>query len=237
MFNVENSFQTRQKYKGERDLYIKGFLYSFSIVLFVEGLRQQVPEVNILQLIPGFYLLLLFLGFLFFMFVSTIFYEAVIKQDTKKLTGIKVKLKPVGSVLNKLSFFLFTGELNLILQTVVPLSLECFNSYGDETLENTWSFNEVIGLEILIMTILLVISQFPFIILQFLTTQQPIKLLPLYWKPVFFFIVLSSGFLTPTIDGYTQISFAFSTLSLYLLLINFSQKRLILKDPTFDLMH
>jgi dihydrofolate reductase len=44
-----------------------------------------------------------------------------------------------------LSFFTFA----LSVITIVPISLDSFNSYGEKTLENIWSFDEVIGLETL----------------------------------------------------------------------------------------
>lgn len=237
MFNVEETFDLNPKYFVERDLYLKGFGYSFGVIIFIESIRRQVAEVNILQLIPGFYLLLLFISFLFLLYFSTLFYELVLERDKKKFAGIKILMKMTNGVLMKLSFLLFVTEILLVLQTVIPISLECFNSYGEQTLDNTWSLDEVIGLEIILLGILLLLSQFPLVILKQLMTQISIQSLPRYWKPISFGIIVSSGFLTPTIDGYTQLSFASSTLSLYLLLLNFSQKRLAGKNYAISLIN
>lgn len=237
MFNVDGTFRLNKIYFLEQDFYLQALTYACSVICFIEAIRRQVAEVDILQLIPGFYLLLLFIALLFIISFSTLFYGRVLKRDRKKLTGIKILMKMTVNVLMKLSFFLFVSEIVLVLQTVIPISLECFNSYGEQTLENTWSLDEVIGLEIVLLSILLVLSQFPLFFLKGLMTRESIQSLPRYWKKVSFGSILSSGFLTPTIDGYTQLSFATSTLSLYLLILNFSQKRLLGKEYAIGLTH
>ena len=166
------------------------------------------------------------------MYFSYIFVRFPFLTDIKKSSGTKTLTKAEFKLSMKLSLFLFLTELALILNTVIPLSLECFNSYGEKTLENTWSLDEVISLEIILLIILLILSQVPLTFLLQLNTESAIFMLPKYWRTVSFLIVLISGFLTPTIDGYTQISFAASTLSLYLLLINFSEKRILIKSTS-----
>jgi Sec-independent protein secretion pathway component TatC len=53
--------------------------------------------------------------------------------------------------------------------------------------------------------------------------------LPQFWKILSFSIFLIAGFLTPTIDGYTQLSFSCSAIFLYLLIINIIQKKTNIK--------
>lgn len=232
MFNIDETTELKVYYLLQKDLYMRGFIYSVGVFLFIDLVRSQISEVNLLQLIPGFYLLLLFISFLFLMYFSYLFIRIPFQVDNQKSSGTKTLTKVELKVSLKLSLLLFLTELVLILNTVIPLSLECFNSYGEKTLENTWSLDEVISLEIILLVILLILSQVPLTFLGQLNTESAILMLPKYWRTVSFLIVLISGFLTPTIDGYTQISFAVSTLSLYLLLINFSEKRILIKPIT-----
>ena len=109
------------------------------------------------------------------------------------------------------------------------MSLDSFNSYGEKTLENVWSFGEVIYLEIIILIILLILSQFPLGITSSFGDEKITLYIPEYSKYISFLILIFSGFITPTVDGYTQLSFAASTFSLYLITLNSIQKRLVTK--------
>ena len=61
------------------------------------------------------------------------------------------------------------------------------------------------------------------------TNEKEINFFPKFWKSLSLIIFLAAGFLTPTIDGYTQLSFAASAVSLYLLIINVIEKRVTIK--------
>ena len=50
------------------------------------------------------------------------------------------------------------------------------------------------------------------------------------------FIFLAAGFITPTIDGYTQLSFAISSVSLYIIIINLLEKRVNVKFNTTSIL-
>jgi Sec-independent protein secretion pathway component TatC len=65
----------------------------------------------------------------------------------------------------------------------------------------------------------------PIIIKSSLISEKQIKQFPQYWRLVTLGIVIISGFLTPTIDGYTQISFSLSASFIYYFLIIFLKKR------------
>jgi Sec-independent protein secretion pathway component TatC len=149
--------------------------------------------------------------------------------DNKKSVGTKTIFR-LNSINNsKLSFFLFSMSCLVTLSTTIPLSLDSFNSYGEKTLENLWSIDEVLNLETILLTTVLSISQFPIILLSGLTSEIVINSLPEYWKIISFVIFAISGLLTPTIDGYTQLSFAFSSFALFFLVISILEKRLNLK--------
>jgi Sec-independent protein secretion pathway component TatC len=225
MLNLDETLYLTDSYTKQKDFYLKSFLYSFGVLIFVDILRNQVSEVNLLQLIPGFYLILLFFSFLFLV-INSDFISGFSKDlDNKKEFGTKTLNKIDLFVLNRFSFFFLSIILLFVLNSVIPLSLDSFNSYGEKTLENIWSFDEVLSLEIILLIILITLSQVPILIVTYVSTEKDSQILPEYWKSLSLVIFLVSGFLTPTIDGYTQLSFSFSAISLYFILINLIQKR------------
>jgi hypothetical protein len=195
----------------------------------MELLRAQVAEIDLLQLVPGFYLVLLFISLIVLTFFSTFFLKIPLDIDNKKAGGTKTTFR-INSINNsKIFFFIFSMSILVSLTTTIPLSLDSFNSYGEKTLENLWSIDEVLNLETILFTTLLSISQFPVVLLAGLTSEIVINSLPEYWKIISFIIFAVSGLLTPTIDGYTQLSFAFSAFALFFLIISILEKRLNLK--------
>lgn len=232
MLNLDETVDINNSYVVQRDLYLRGFLYSFGVVVFIDLVRGQISEVNLLQLIPGFYLILLFISFIFLIYFSDLVTRIPNELDNNRSLGTKTLEKLDGTILINFSFFLFYFCLLIVLNSVIPLSLDSFNTYGEKTLENIWSFDEVITLEIILLTILLILFQLPLLILFGLSNEKEKNILPEFWKPLSFIIFIVSGLLTPTIDGYTQVSFAFSALSLYLMIILILSKRIDLKFNT-----
>lgn len=232
MLNLDETVEISTSYISQRDLYLRSLLYSSGVVSFIDITRGQISEVNLLQLIPGFYLILLFISFIFLVYFSDLLIRIPIESDNNKSLGTKTIEKVENGILTKFSFFLFYVCLFTILNSVIPLSLDSFNTYGEKTLENIWSFDEVISLEIILLSILLTLSQAPLILLIGLSNEKQKNILPEFWKPLSFLIFIASGLLTPTIDGYTQLSFAFSSLSLYLIIIMILSKRIDIKFNT-----
>ena len=232
MLNLDETVENNNSYLIQRDLYLRGISYSLGVISLINIVRGQVAEVDLLQLIPGFYLILLFIAFLFLVSFSDFFNRVPFESDTNKSAGTKTIEKLENGILTKFGFFLFYFCLGTILNSVIPLSLDSFNNYGEKTLENIWSFDEVITLELILLIILLSLSQIPLIVLLSLSNEKEKNILPEYWKPLSFIVFIASGILTPTIDGYTQLSFAFSSLSLYLIIINILIKRIDIKFST-----
>jgi len=77
MFNLEENLIFTLLYNNQIDLVLQIFLYSTSVVIVVDFLREQVPEINLLQLIPGFYIFLLFFSYLFLLFFSQFFFKTI----------------------------------------------------------------------------------------------------------------------------------------------------------------
>ena len=229
MLNLDETISINYYYLIQRDFYLKGIFYSLGVIIFINIIRSQISEINLLQLIPGFYLILLFVSFLLLVFASDFIFRLPIELDNKKEFGTKTNTKMELFILTRFSFFFLISILLIVLNSIIPLSLDSFNSYGEKTLENIWSFDEVISLEVILLILLIFLSQIPIVLISYFTTERESQILPEFWKSLSFLIFLISGFLTPTIDGYTQLSFSFSGISLYLILINFLQKRITIR--------
>jgi hypothetical protein len=236
MLNLDETLVTLSNYNSQKDIILRGIGYCVGASIFLETVRSQIPETNILQLVPGFYLFLLLLSFLFLVYFSDLFTYLSLKGESKRESGTKTVNKMKFHLLMKTKFFLFSIIVLTLLQTVIPLSLDSFTSYSDITIENIWSFNEVINLEIILLSILTILSQLPIIAISNFTTEKDTIYFPEIWKVGSFFIFVASGVLTPTIDGYTQISFAFSAIFLYLFVLTIIQKRITVKNSFFSVI-
>lgn len=233
MLNLEENFFLTRAYVLRDDAISKILSYSTIVIIFLQTLRSQLPEIDLLQLIPGFYLIFLLTSFILLVFFSVIFLQIPNLIETKKGFGIKTLGRMKLSNFFRIFFIFFFSLLSISLNTIIPTSLESFNSYGEKTLENFWSFNEVINIEILLLFSLVFISQFPIISSIYLKGEKNLKKLPKLWRFISFLSAIFAGFATPTIDGYTQISFSIAIIFMYFLLIVILEKRIILKFKGF----
>lgn len=226
MLNLTESLEKAFYYNNQRDFYLKCFLYSFAVIIFIEIIRNQVSEISLLQLIPGFYLVLLFLSLILLVISSDFNFRFPTEIDNKKEYGTKMLTKKAFFLILNLSFFFLFVGFFIIGNIIIPLSLDSFNLYGEKTLENIWSLEDILSIEVTLIILLLLLSQFPLIILSYLTTEKDIKFLPSFWKILSLIVFLIAGFATPTIDGYTQLSFSFLTFFLYLIIVSLLEKRI-----------
>ena len=229
MLNLDVPSLLNISYFRQRDLFFKSFLYSVGVFTLINLLRAQISEINLLQLVPGFYLVLLFICFFFLILTSDFLCRFSLELDHNKSMGTKTLTKLDLGILIRLGLFLLVSSCLVTINNVIPVSLDSFDFYGEETLENLWSFDEVISLEINLLIIIIIISQLPIFTLGVFGTEKIVNLLPEFWKIVSFIIFLAAGFLTPTIDGYTQLSFSGSAIFLYLIVISLIQKRINIK--------
>ena len=232
MLNLDETLLINNSYVVQRDLYLRAIAYACGIVIFVDIVRGQISEVNLLQLIPGLYLVLLFISFLFLVYFSDLWLLIPFKLDNDKSLGTKTINRSSRYIVAKSSLSLFLGGLIIILNSVIPLSLDSFNSYGERSLENIWSFEDVIGLEITLLIILILLCQIPIISGSVYTTEKDANSFPEFWRVLSLGIFILSGILTPTIDGYTQLAFSASAVSLYLIIISLLEKRVSIKYNT-----
>ena len=229
MLNLDDTLKSSLFYTIQRDFYLKAFLYSIGVIIFIEIARNQVSEINLLQLIPGFYLILLFIFLIILTLVSDVFTRFALELDNRKEIGTKTINRLQLPILLKLSFCFGIIAIYLALNNIAPLSLDSFNSYGEKTLENIWSFDELLNLEIALLVLLIILLQFPLLGLFSFSTEIDVSSLPQFWKITSFGAFLISGLITPTIDGYTQISFALLSISIFVTIIALIEKRLTAK--------
>jgi hypothetical protein len=151
MYSLDTTFISQQYYHIQKDLYAKGLGYALGVFAFLELLRSQVCEMNVLQLVPGFYVILLFAAFVILVNLSNLLLSISYQLDIRKAGGAKTLNRMEVLALAKLGFVIaFTGML-IAFNTLIPLGFDSFDSYGEATLENVWSFAEIIGVETIII--------------------------------------------------------------------------------------
>lgn len=229
MFSLDEAFLGTSKYLEQIDLPWKAISLALGVFTVVEFVRSQVPEIEVLQLVPGLYLLLLFFAWIFLVFFSNIFQQIPFEVDNRKLCGTKTLDKIELGTISKGSSLVALIQILINLNSVIPIGLDSFNSYGERTLENIWSLDDVISLESYFLVIIAILSQIPILFLLSPSSEKYALKLPGVWRAIGTICFIIGGIVTPTIDIVTQISFASSTFCLYVLLISIVAKRLNLK--------
>lgn len=229
MFSLDEAFLGTSIYLEQIDISWKALNLALGVFTVVEFVRSQVPEIEVLQLIPGLYLLLLFFAWIVLVFFANIFQQIPFEVDNRKLCGTKTLDKIELGTISKASLFIAFIQILINLNTVIPIGLDSFNSYGERTLENIWSLDDVIALESYFLVIIAILSQTPVLILLNPSSEKYAIKLPGVWRAIGTICFIIGGIVTPTIDVVTQISFASSTFCLYVLLISIVAKRLNLK--------
>lgn len=225
MLNLKESLAVMPSYAVQRDIGIRFISYSLGVILFVEFLRAQTPEIDVLQLVPGYYLILIFVSSILLVTISNYVFNFPREVELKKDIGTKTSTKMELMLIVKFGYLLVSSLIITMLVIILPISLDSFENSGDHNLESLWAFQEILGLEVVLASIVLSFSQLPNLTIFSLTSEKDIKFLPQFWQDFSFLSFVVSGVVTPTIDGYTQLSFAFSALSLYLTILTMGTKR------------
>ena len=229
MFSLEDAFLANSRYLIQKDFFSQAFGYALGITIWVEVFRSQVAEINVLQLVPGLYLFLLFFAFIFMVGLSYSLLQLLFELDNRKSSGTKTINRLEVISLSKFTVSVVVTQILGSLNSIIPVALDSFNTYGERTLENLWSLDEVLGLELFLLFVIVVLSQFPVVALLNLSNELNTLSLPSYWKPLGLLTFTAAGIITPTIDGFTQLSFSFLAFSLYILVIIVMTKRMNVK--------
>lgn len=230
MLNIEEAVEAYESYLKQKNYILRCIFYSIIVFVFIDIIRQQVSEINLLQLIPGLYLILLFTAFIVLIISSNFLVKIPYNVDSKNMSGTKTFGRFRFPIIVKTRIILLMGFALLTLCSVLPLSLDAFNSYVEGELENLWSFDEVLNLEILLLLFLIFLSQIPIYGFSSFNTEKILDILPQFWKNLSLIVFLAAAFITPTVDGYTQFIFASSAISLYFFIIIATKQR-SLSDP------
>lgn len=230
MLNLKESILDFPSYLKQRDLPIKGVVYIAGALVFIASLRGQISEVKLLQLVPSFYFLLLLLAFLFLVSISTLLLRVIFQIDRNKKWGTKTETKIDLLIIAKFLFFIYSAGMFIILNTLIPISLDFFNATGQKTLEDTWALGEVLGLEIFLLFVVILLFLIPVLVIFGLYCEQKVKSVPQDFRIIIFAVLIFSGVITPTVDGYTQVTLALATLVLYIITLTVFLKRLIMKS-------
>lgn len=215
---------------------VKILFYLFGVFTFVAILREQVPEIRVLQLVPGLYLLYLFCAFAFLLSCSNWMYRYFLYSDVPSYqNGIQSKLKWERKITIKLNFFFFLLILGFGLTLVVPISLESFRTSEKQTIDGSWSYGQVLWLENFLTFVLSVLSQLPIFFLSNFFNEEEIETIPKLWRKISFLVLVGAGFLTPTVDIASQLSFAISIMCLYFLVLELNMKRPLIKGNVFSI--
>lgn len=191
----------------------------------LELLRSQTCEIDLIQIVPGYFLFLLFICCLLVGFSSLIQCTIPFKLDKKDLIGSKTSFRANSELYFSFSSVLFFIFILLAINSLLPIGLDSFEEYGESTLDALWSFDEILAIETVLITALLSLSQSPLTVLPVLIEEEDFSEFFFFWKQIIFFIVIVAGLLTPTVDAYTQSTLASYGIGLYLGIFTFVQKR------------
>ncbi len=229
MFNLLQSIKISDFYISFFPFFFQFFCQSFNVFFCLNIIRKQVPEIKLLQLIPGYYFILLFLFIISLFIFSSLFIFYPSFLDKQKFLGSKTINKNIYFLTNKFFYFFAFFSFFVAVNYISPSNLDAFYIYSEKTLENFWSFDDLIKLESVLIGTLLIISQLPLLSFYALTNEVQIFGLPKYFKLLLFLILLLSGFLTPTVDISSQLIFSLFTIFLYIISLHFLIKRTSIK--------
>lgn len=224
MLNLIETLENYKLYLIQRDLYVKIFLFTVGVFSVIDELRAQVAEVSLLQLMPGLYVGVIFSSYLFLLFGSYFLSRFFSNNDSDKIRGTKSTFRFEAKIEFKSIFTLFSIGIYCMFQTILPVSLDSFDSYGEKNIESIWSYDEFIAIETSLLSLLAMILQIPLILTFPGYSEKDIKLFPFYLKNYIFAVCVLAGVLTPTVDALTQTGFIFVGISLYVLMNSIIKK-------------
>lgn len=225
MLNLEETTFILPTYDSQESFLLRLIQFSAPLLFFTEFLCSFIPETRLFQLDPGVYIFYLFLSLVYFIFTNFFFFSFPKKIEEEKKYGTKITTKSKILLSLKFSFILLVPFTLLIVNSIVPLSFDSFFTVSKETFDDRWSVDEVIFLGRSLTQLGIFLSQIPAIVSLLLNEEFGYRLLPFFWREITFFSFLIGGVFTPTVDATTQCLFAFSSLGLYLLLLNLIGKR------------
>ena len=229
MFTTTKYVIVIPSYKIQRDLYSTGINYAFTSFTFLEILRAQIPETNVLQVVPGYYFFLLFASFVVVFGLASLFLFFGNKLDTRKTGGRRTLNKIDIILIIKFAYFLVFTNILIGLNTLIPVTLDSIDSAKEKAIEGAWDFRKILRIETNLFFALIFLGQIPvFTLLELADEDQAIEI-PLLWREITLISLILAGIITPTFDATTQASLATEGLIFFVLILTSVQKRVDLK--------
>ncbi len=205
MLSHKKTLLIAEKYKRNKFPLLRSLFSLSGSFLLIDFFRKQTPEIHLLQLVPSFYFAFILSTFALLLFFSIFFFKTPLSLEKKLFLNYKLSKNFAFALLTKQSYFLLALSFFLGI-FLVPLSLDSFSFLSTKTLENIWSFDEVITLENISIFFLAFLSQFTICCSFILSTEQSTNAFFQNWKGFCLLIFFTAGFLTPTIDCSAQLS-------------------------------
>ncbi len=234
MFNLEKSLKISIFY-NKNFSFFSSFLFQLILpFIILEFTREELPELKFLQLNPGYYFFLIFFCIILFFCFNFCFSFFPSFLDSRKFLGTKSIKKNQYFIFSKFFYFLALIFFFISLNCLIPAQFDTFYNYTEKTFENFWSFEEFFNLQIILFSILEILSQSPILIFGLLNNNIKVKQLLKSSKLFFFLIFLISGIITPSVDVISQLFFSLFAIFFYFLSIHFLSKNILIKYLTLS---
>jgi hypothetical protein len=229
VLNLNEPLRLIPSYLSQRDLPLKGVAFLFGTLYFIDSLRGQVPQVKFIQLVPGSYLLVLIISFLFLVIFSDLFLRFIFKIDRNKIWGTKTLIKIDSLIISKFLVFIYSVGIYTLVNTIIPLTFDFFDLVSRKNLENIWSLADIFSLEIFFLFTVNLFFIIPVGLVFGMYSEFDVQLLSEEWKNIALNIFIVSGIITPTIDYSIQITLVLAIIFFYLITFSFFLKRISIK--------
>ncbi len=234
MFNIAKSLEISTFYNQNFSIFSKLIFQLILAFIALEFIRQELAEIKFLQLIPGYYFLLIFFFIIIYFLINSFFTFFPSFLDSKTFLATKSIKKSHYFLFSKFFYFAAFIVLFTSLNSLIPGQFDTFYNYSENTFENFWSFEEFLNFQCILLLILLIISQLAILIFYLLNNHiKSLKLLESF-KFSLFAILFLSGVITPSVDLISQIIFSFFAIFFYLFTIHFLLKRISIKYLTLS---
>lgn len=204
---------------------LKTFILIFAGTKCIDYIRLQIAEITLLQLMPGFYLSLVFGFSLLILLFSIYLIQFINRTDTGKKRGTKAFIRLNFSQDQKSRSSIYSINSFVFFWGVIPLSFESFTVIATQNLASLWSISEFINLEISLGFLLFVIVQLPFFVSGPDYSLLIFQIVPRYLRDYLFIVTILSGICTPTVDIATQLNFIIIGISFYILMTLLIRKK------------
>jgi len=132
MILVDDSFIKFRPILLDEEIGKKTILSIFGTNLVLEEIRSQISEIRLFQLIPGISIIFFFITIGFLSASISYALKLILRQEEQFDEGPKIQLAFFIEISKRVRGFLLVTQNIFLLQTILPLGLECFNSYEEK---------------------------------------------------------------------------------------------------------